>query len=392
MKKILTVFAIVLLFGGCAVHTETISQDTGLFRKSSEAAALEASRQLDAKTQGLQSWNELAPAIKASLRYVNAKRPEEPAVSHGYLSVTWGEVAQSLLRLEALLPQLDKNPQLLAEHFTWYLLTPEAHYSGYYEAEFAASLIPTEKYLYPVYRTPKELRSVRLSDFHQELIGMRLIYRLDEKGAVRPYYTRRDIDEKHVLEGQNLELAWLSDPMDAYLLHLQGSGKLRFDDNTTQHILYDANNGHAYSNLGQTLAGRGLVPPTEVTVPYIRNWMKQHPEQQNDLLYANKRYVFFRFGDDGPYGGIGQKLTPLVSIAVDRTTFPLGGLIIYGVDLPQTQEYNIPQHIQGIGFAQDTGAAIKTRRMDLFCGSGAQAEFVAGHLNEKGQAWMLLAK
>ena len=42
--------------------------------------------------------------------------------------------------------------------------------------------------------------------------------------------------------------------------------------------------------------------------------------------------------------------------------------------------------------AQDTGGAIKGTRMDLFCGSGDEAETLAGHLQEQSEVFMLVSK
>ena len=48
--------------------------------------------------------------------------------------------------------------------------------------------------------------------------------------------------------------------------------------------------------------------------------------------------------------------------------------------------------LRGLGIAQDAGEAIRGSRIDLFCGKGERAAFIAGHLNRHGEVWMLLAK
>ena len=89
---------------------------------------------------------------------------------------------------------------------------------------------------------------------------------------------------------------------------------------------------------------------------------------------------------------MGRALTPLVSLAVDRSVFPLGAPLVFAVDLPVPDGGGkaATRPVRGIGLAQDAGGAIVGRRVDLFCGSGDEAAFAAGRLNGPGQVWMLL--
>ena len=342
--------------------------------------------------QGLSSWNELAPAIDASLDYVASKAPEDIAVVQDDVAVTWAEVTQALNRLRTLLPRLDNNPGLLAEQFRWLRLNGGAQFSGYYEAEVKASRKASEVYCHPLYRRPPDLHTVMLGDFTPELIGMRLVYRIHEGGGIVPYYSRSEIEEG-VLKGQ--ELAWLTSPLDAYFLQIQGSGRLRFEDGTVLSALYDGDNGRPYRSLGRRMIDEGLIPADEISMQSIRAWLEAHPDRQDEMLNYNPRYVFFRLRDEPLVGAIGRPLTPYVTLAVDRTTFPLGGALVYRTSLPQQKVDGSraePRPLTGVGLAQDTGGAIKYRRIDLFCGSGDKAAYEAGHLNMPGDVWLLLAR
>ena len=126
---------------------------------------------------------------------------------------------------------------------------------------------------------------------------------------------------------------------------------------------------------------------------------------RDDLLRRNQRYIFFREGPEtssgsitsGPVGSMGSPLSSMVSLAVDRTTFPLGSVLAFDVNIPDpsspVEEGPVSTTpLFGIGLAQDTGEAIRGRRVDLFCGKGARAAYIAGHLNGPGEIWMLLAK
>lgn len=344
--------------------------------------------------QGLASWKALAPGLADNLVYVSSKNPEEVAVADGDVTVTWHEVRQSLELLQSLLPKLDNEPQLLAERFRWLRLRGAAHFSGYYEAEVLASRTQKPGFRHPLYAAPKDLKTLRLSDFRRDLIGMRLGYRMDSGGEAVPYYTREDIDTDGALRNRGLELAWVADPMDAFFLQVQGSGRLRFNDGSQTSILYAADNGRPYTGMGQTLAGMGQIDPAAISMESVRSWMRNNPDKSEAMRNRNARYVFFKLADSGPVGSMGRELTPRVSLAVDRTTFPLGSVVLFSTPFPKEgNTKNVHSgKLTGIGLAQDTGEAIKLRRLDIFCGHGEQAEFQAGHLNAEGEAWLLLAK
>ena len=365
------------------------------------AGAAEIAATLRPTGQGLHSWKDLAPALAASRAYVASREAGQVAVAHGTLAVTWGEIEASLALLQELLPRLDTEPDLLAAKFRWIGLTDGAEFSGYYEPVMNASRTRKPGYAYPIYRLPPDLRQADLGAFKAEYIGQRLMYRL-HKGVPVPYYSRAEIDGKGALRGRGLELAWLADPLDAYFLQVQGSGRLRFEDGKEVPVAYAGTNGRPYLSIGRHLGDLGLIPPGEVSMQSIRAWLTAHPDEMEKTLFRNERYVFFRWGgnDGSPVGGMGRAITPWVTLAVDKSTYPLGAALAFAVDLPEASpgEDGVPPHgmttrtLHGIGFAQDTGGAIRGRRVDLFCGRGEAAAFTAGHLNGPGQVWLLLPR
>lgn len=400
---------LILGMGGCtgvSRMVEISSSTPAAHKLTPEMYALESAKDaeslaqsLNPQSQRLSSWKALEPALQVSLNYAQAKEPEQVAVAHGNIAVTWGEIARTLKKLQELLPHLDEEPELLASRFRWIRLTEGAAFSGYYEPVFKAS--PTHKpgYAYPLYKLPPDLKQIDLGLFKDAFIGQNLVYRL-ERGVPVPYYTRSEIDgtgnKSGILRGKGLELAWLEDPLDAYFLHVQGSGRLQYEDGSEQSILYAGANGREYLSIGRYLSDLGFIAPGEVSMQSIRRWLREHPEQREIILHRNQRYVFFRLEPKGkkssnPIGTMGAPVTPWVSLAVDRETFPLGAVLAFDVNVPTLEAPDSPVPIRGIGFAQDTGEAITERRVDLFCGRGERAAFTAGHLNDRGQVWMLLA-
>lgn len=406
------VFCGIALLAGCAApHPVAPVPEyavTGTLVPEPEGQAVLLAAKLDRSGQHLQTWKELAPALRASRAHVEAREAGQVAVAHGDIAITWGDVARTLALLETLLPRLDAEPQLLAEYFYWLKLSEDAAFSGYYEPVIKASRTRRPGYTVPLYRVPPDLRQLSLGTFRSELIGQRIVYRL-EKGRPVPYYTRAEIDglngRRGVLRGKGLELAWLSDPVDAFFLHVQGSGRLRFEDGGEMPVRFAGSNGRAYLGIGRYLADQGEIPPGQVSMQSIRQWLGEHPKSRDVLLARNERYIFFRRGPEapagtlasGPQGSMGLPLSPMVSLAVDRRTFPLGAVMAFDVNIPDADAPAstgavATKPLFGLGLAQDTGEAIKGRRVDLFCGKGEQAAYVAGHLNGPGTVWMLIAK
>ena len=385
LKALSLVLLIAFLAAGCASQSpyssNTISVSTRQaivkvpprdhygFKRISDSEAATIAAGLSPKSQGLNSWTDLAPAIDRSLKFMAKKADNDIAVDTPELRVTWGQLRRSLTILRDLLPELNSRPQLLASAFDWYAQGPTVNFTGYYEPTLEASWTQTGEFNQPLYKVPPDLR----------------------RG--KPYHSRHAIDEQGALKGKGLEIAWIKSKVDSFFLQIQGSGRLVFTDGSIKHVLYADKNNHSYVALGRTMKERGLLAPDQVSMPNIRAYLAAHPDEVTELLDTNPSYVFFRLADTGPLGAMGQVVTPWVSLAVDKRVFPMGAPVVFAVPLPG------PDHVQGargllsgIGFCQDVGGAIKGNRADLFCGPGDFAEMIAGHLDASGDVILLLAR
>lgn len=345
---------------------------------------------MSTRLQGLDSWAELRPGMEDNLAYI-LKRPQNMVcVNRPGLVLTWGQLASSVAELIALLPELDKDPRLLADRFQWLKVSPGTLLTGYYEPWLDASKAPDETYKYPLYSVPDDLKTTKLSKFHHRWKGQTLVYRMTENG-IEPYFDREAIDGNEVLAGKGHEIAWAKDPVDIFFLQIQGSGRLAFNDGSVKHILYGGKNGHKYVSLGKLLINRGHVPKEEMSMQRIRAFLNENPDTARDLMFENPSYVFFNLADHGPYGSINSVLTPRVSVAVDPLMTPLGSVMALKTAL---MDYGTGESEQFMSMvlAQDTGGAINKTRMDLFCGSGLEAENLAGHLQEQSEVFMLVSK
>ncbi len=319
------------------------------------------------ESMGVRSWRELAPTLRKSLAYVNAKPQDNYAIRRDGLALTWGQMAYTLRSLEGVLPALDKDPDLFLRKFRWVPVEGGIKYSGYYEPMVKASRTAKPGYAHPIYCRPPELEQVL-------------------RGG-KKYHARREIDENGRLRGRGLEMAYAADPVDVFYLQIQGSGRLAFDDGECIIVNYDGQNGHKYKSSGKIMREKGLL--NEGHIFEQRQWFKDNPHRVAEILHEDPSYVFFKEGTSGPTGAIGKVIDPWMSIATDRGFIPLGSIVAYGVNIPDQRRGDMP--LRAIGFSQDVGGAIKENRIDIFCGSDFRGEYVASHLDAKGPAWVLVS-
>lgn len=368
---------------------ETPVPEKPVFRPLSESEAAVAARNISPLVQGIPSWTAFGAAMETSLDYLLKKDRDAVPVETDGMDVTWGELALSMVELLELLPDLDAEPGLLTRHFRLFALEPPTLLTGYYEPWIEASLEPSEKYPYPLYGVPSDCKTIDLGQFHPRWKGQQLVYRINGD-AIEPYSDRKDIDGAAALKGLGAEIAYARNLMDVFLLQVQGSGRLVLPDGSVRHILYAGKNGHPYVSLGRLLIDEGYVPQEEMSMGRIRQFVAENPVVGREMMYRNPSYVFFRLAEEGPFGSIGQVLTPMVSVAVDRHYVPLGSALLLSGGIPRIGGGE--REFCSLVTAQDTGGAIKGTRCDLFCGTGPDAEYLAGHLQHDASLYLLVSK
>lgn len=259
--------------------------------------------------------------------------------------------------------------------------------TGYYEPLLKGSRKASPKYRVPIYRVPDDLVAVDLAGVYPELAGLRLRGKLQGRKLV-PYASRGEIDASSALKGQ--ELLWVDDPIDAFFLHVQGSGRVQMDDGKVVRLGYGDSNGHPYRSIGRWLVDQGELTIDQASMQGIKAWAALNPLRLARLLEQNPSFVFFRelpLGDPstGPKGALNVPLTPHASLAVDARFIPLGVPILLRSTDPATGAAFVRPMM-----AQDTGSAIRgPLRFDYFWGFGAEAGERAGRQKHEGSAWML---
>jgi peptidoglycan lytic transglycosylase A len=261
----------------------------------------------------------------------------------------------------------------------------EVLFTGYCQPIFTGSRERSERFRYPLYRLP--------SDLVKEEDGTPLGRR--SEGGVVPYWTRAEIDGEGKLEGQDLELVWLESALDVFVVHVQGSAQIDLLSGEKLYIGYAGKTDRPYSSLGRALVEDGKVAPEDISLMSIRNWFAEHPDELVGYLNRNESYVFFaEYPPGGPYGSLGLPVTPLVSLATDKSIFPRGAPCAVETSLPVPGPTSVgSRKFVALAADQDTGGAIRSAgRCDIFIGIGPEAETIAGYTKGEGRLFYLFLK
>lgn len=256
-----------------------------------------------------------------------------------------------------------------------------AFVTGYFEPEIAGSRTRRPGYEVPVYRKPPDL--VEVDAATAEAAGTPRRGRL-ENGIVVPYFERSEI-EAGALADRGLEIAWAADEIDFFFLQIQGSGRLRSPDGAVVRIGYAGQNGREYVGIGKLMKDRGLLGPGQTSMQGIVAWLRAHPEEGRAIMRENKSYIFFQeLTGAGPLGALGLPVTGRATVATDPKYVPMGAPVLLQLDRAEAN---------GLWIAQDTGGAIKgSNRFDTFWGAGAEAARIAGGMQGRGRAYVLVPR
>jgi membrane-bound lytic murein transglycosylase A len=328
-------------------------------------------------------------ALAAFVRHVRRGAPEI------YRTGSFGIAPESLARCQeqAAGGGAQRDPRGFFEcHFRPVAIVPDSgigRVTAYYEPEIEASRTRTSRFSVPFYRRPADLVAIGHDNRPPGWDPDIRFGQQDADGVISHYPDRAAINAGY-LEGRELELAWVEDPVDAFFAHIQGAARLLMPDGSVMRVTYDGKSGHAFTGIGAALIERGEIAPDEVGMASIRAWLADDPDAGRTLMEENRSYIFFREApvsdpDDGPVAAAKVPLTAGRSLAVDRLIHTFG-----------TPVYMCADNVNGTGWsrlmiAQDTGSAIVgPARGDLFMGSGCRAGDIAGNVNSRAAFFVLV--
>ena len=334
--------------------------------------------QLPDYTLAFADTDRLQEAIANSLNYM-AKPSSKKFYPYGDL--TYERAVRSLRELEKLVA-LGLSPQqmnaVLRERFDTYISVGcddqgTVLFTGYYTPIFDGSPIRTDRFKYPLYKPPADL----LKGPEGTILGQR-----GPDGQIKQYLSREEIQSSNVLVGN--ELLWLSDPFEVYIVHVQGSSKIRMPDGQIETVGYAANNGWEYRGIVQKMIADGKLANKNINLKAMIDYFRAHPDEIDMYVNKNPRFVFFRLEKGEPRGSLNEPVIPFRTIATDKTIYPRAMFAFASVDLARP-----------VGFAldQDTGGAILAAgRCDVYMGVGDHAGELAGGTYREGRLYYLFIK
>lgn len=299
---------------------------------------------------------------------------------------------------QAALPESVDDAVARAFLETWFrperIGEPESGFlTGYFEPELAASHTRSAAFPVPVLARPDDLVAVD-PDSRPETLPEGYAFARRTADGLEPYADRAAI-EAGALDGRGLEIAWLADPVDAFFMHVQGSGRLRFADGSTLRVNFAAKSGHPYTAIGRIVVEEGHMAREDLDYASLRAWLKAHPDEAREIMAQNRSYIFFRPVEglseaDGPVGAAEVPLTPEISLAIDRTHHEFGMPLWVDARLPAAEAGpEVP--FRRLMIAEDRGSAIiGEARGDVFFGSGDAAGARAGRIKHRATLYRLV--
>ncbi|MFQ5448101.1 MAG: MltA domain-containing protein [Saprospiraceae bacterium] len=311
--------------------------------------------------------DKLRIALQHQLRVLDSGKFKDGQKA-GNLRLTYSQLREVIgLLLERAGTQPAGLPQYLEAYQTWGGdKRGNVYFTGYFTPEIKVKKQADEKYKYPIYSYPSKWEG-RLP-------------------------SRQEIDSEHALAGMGLELAYASNPLDIYIMQLQGSGHVQFLD-TGEHFLfkYAGENRHRYKNIQRFFTSRDDISIGNISLDGMRRYLNKHPEMMDSVLFFNPSYTFFEPRKELVKGAADVPLMPGISIAADSRHFPLGSVVLAA--FPVTEHGKVTHHEYRLLLPQDVGGAIRgPGHVDVYCGSGDMGRARASAIHHYGQMWVLLPK
>jgi len=339
-------------------------------------------------TDGCHNMARMRIAIENSLNYLSKPSSRQ---FFPYGEITHQQAVDSLKAFKLLIDSGLRGRELnaaITEQFDVYISVGcdgmgTVLFTGYYTPIFDGSPVATEQFRYPLYNQPDDL--VKRSDG-------RILGRRGADGQIGPYPARAQIESSNLLNGK--ELIWLSNPFEAYIAHVQGSAKLRMPDGELVTVGYAASNGHEYRSVAEELVKDGRIARDKMSLSAMLDYFKGHLNQVAMYTQRNPRFVFFREENGPPRGSLNEPVTPMRTIATDKSIYPRGCLAFISTTLPRAIGRSIFRDpYSGFALDQDTGGAIRAPgRCDVYMGVGERAGELAGQTWQEGRLCYLFLK
>ena len=393
IRKVTVLILICILAQGCASWRKNYSNPLPpgevALRKITDPARIPDFRPAFGNRAGLER------SIDNSLEYFD--HPSSKGF-FPYLTITHDQAVQSLKQFKEVLKAAaspdDLQRRIVADFDVYESVGCDYKgtvlFTGYCTPIYDASRTPGAVFRYPLYKLPPDL----VKDDRGQALG-----RKTESGVIVPYYTRAEIQLGDRLKGQ--ELIYLKDPLEAYLVHVQGSAKLRMPDGSFLEVGYAGKNGRDYRSLREMLVEAGKIDRDTASLASIREYFRNNPKDVEAFLLRNDSFIFFTERPGGPYGSLNVPVSEYASLATDKNqlpeVYPRGCIAFIQTKLPFVNKARAGKvemlPYSGFAMDQDNGGAIRSAgRADLYLGVGPDAEMLAGHTMNEGKIFYIFVK
>ncbi|QPC86080.1 transglycosylase [Mesorhizobium sp. NBSH29] len=347
----------------------------------------------------LPGWGEDAQEEAFPAFRLSAFRVLDKPYRTGGLGIDCASFGEAYAEARNLRERIDRREarEFFERHFVPCKVVPDNRDSGFvtgfYEPIVKASSVKTHQFRWPIYGRPSDLVDV---DDSNRPAGMDpyLAFGCQSENGIGEYFDRADIEDG-ALAGRGLELAWLEDQLETFLIHVQGAARLEMPDGTVRRFTYAAKSGQRFTGPGSLLVQTGKIDGKTATMETILAWFRANSSSIDNTLRQNRSFIFFREqpvqdAGLGPVAAAKVPLRPGRSMAVDRLAHVFG--TPFYIHAPTLEAFG-GSHFSRLMIAQDTGSAIVGHaRGDLFAGSGREAGEIAGVVRHDADFYALIPR
>src|SRR5829696_4909461 len=174
------------------------------------------------------------------------------------------------------------------DFFTPFEVTPPSgrgSLTGYFEPEYEGSLVKTESFPTPLLARPDDLVTVPQGENWPGLEALQAA-RTTETGY-EPFPDRAAIEDGALGERAK-SVVFLGDPVDAFIIQVQGSARIRLADGRTIRIAYAGKNGYPFTAPGRIIVERGHVPLAEMNLERLTSWLRANPGEGREIMRSEE--------------------------------------------------------------------------------------------------------
>ncbi len=248
-------------------------------------------------------------------------------------------------------------------------------FTGYFQPVYKAARKKSPEYSYPIFKKPADF-DLWDSEHHPKRVQLEGFNGLGGDGTI--------------LQGQ--EIAYLSSRFDVFMIQLQGSAILEFQNGERTAVGFAAGTNYPF---------RGGIDSSfmrrhNVAWHKLGDFFNNKKTLLDEIMSRNNRFIFFEErSSPEAVGNLGVPVLAGRSIATDNLQLPPGAVGIIRTNIPVEQADGSMQMRRQSRFVLnlDTGSAIKgAGRVDLFMGTGESARRKASSIYGTGELYYLFLK